>query len=57
MNHFDEMTGLLYLEGQLDADRAQEVKAHLSSCNALQPPPARARTGKRLAAGLSRSGR
>jgi cytoskeletal protein CcmA (bactofilin family) len=33
MNHFDEMTGLLYLEGQLDADRAQEVKAHLSSCD------------------------
>jgi hypothetical protein len=32
MNHFDEMTGLLYLEGQLDADRAQELKAHLSSC-------------------------
>jgi cytoskeletal protein CcmA (bactofilin family) len=32
MNHFDEMTGLLYLEGQLDNDRAQEVRAHSSSC-------------------------
>ena len=28
------MTGLLYLEGQLDADRAQEVSAHLASCAA-----------------------
>jgi cytoskeletal protein CcmA (bactofilin family) len=30
--HFDEMTGLLYLEGQLDAGRASEVSAHLHSC-------------------------
>ncbi len=30
--HFDEMTGLLYLEGQLDAGRASEVSAHLGSC-------------------------
>lgn len=32
--HFDEMTGLLYLEGQLDAARASEVAAHISSCAA-----------------------
>ena len=30
--HFDEMTGLLYLEGQLDAGRASEVSEHLRSC-------------------------
>ena len=33
MTHFDEMTGLLYLEKQLDADRAQEIKSHLASCD------------------------
>jgi cytoskeletal protein CcmA (bactofilin family) len=32
MNHFDEMTGLLYLEQQLDAAHAQEVRAHVSTC-------------------------
>ncbi len=32
MNHFDEMTGLLYLEGQLDPERAREVSAHMTSC-------------------------
>jgi cytoskeletal protein CcmA (bactofilin family) len=32
MSHFDEMTGLLYLEGQLDADRAHTVAAHADSC-------------------------
>jgi cytoskeletal protein CcmA (bactofilin family) len=32
--HFDEMTGLLYLEGQLDAGRSSEVSAHLKSCAA-----------------------
>jgi cytoskeletal protein CcmA (bactofilin family) len=32
MNHFDEMTGLLYLEGQLDNDHAEQVRAHSSSC-------------------------
>jgi cytoskeletal protein CcmA (bactofilin family) len=36
MNHFDEMTVLLYLEGQLDAERAQEVKAHAASCAACR---------------------
>lgn len=30
--HFDEMTALLYLEGQLDAAHASDVAAHLSSC-------------------------
>jgi cytoskeletal protein CcmA (bactofilin family) len=33
MNHFDEMTGLLYLEQQLDASHAQEVRAHFSICS------------------------
>jgi cytoskeletal protein CcmA (bactofilin family) len=32
MNHFDEMTGLLYLEQQLDAAHAQEVRAHVAGC-------------------------
>ena len=31
-NHFDEMTGLLYLEGQLDEKRTREVSAHVASC-------------------------
>ena len=31
-SHFDEVTGLLYLEGQLDEGRAREVRAHLASC-------------------------
>jgi cytoskeletal protein CcmA (bactofilin family) len=33
-SHFDEVTGLLYLEGQLDDGRAREVRAHLASCAA-----------------------
>jgi cytoskeletal protein CcmA (bactofilin family) len=32
MTHFDEMTGLLYLEGQLDASRAADVSSHAASC-------------------------
>ncbi|MGB0034530.1 MAG: zf-HC2 domain-containing protein [Candidatus Acidiferrales bacterium] len=36
MNHFDEMTGLLYLEGQLDAAHAQEISSHISSCAACR---------------------
>jgi len=32
MNHFDEMTALLCLEGQLDAAHAQEIRAHAASC-------------------------
>ncbi len=32
MNHFDEMTVLLYLEGQLDGERSREVKEHAASC-------------------------
>jgi cytoskeletal protein CcmA (bactofilin family) len=36
MNHFDEMTGLLCLEGQLDAAHAQEVRAHAASCAACR---------------------
>lgn len=33
MNHFDEMTALMYLEGQLDQERAQEVSAHATACS------------------------
>ncbi len=33
-DHFDEMTGLLLLEGQLDDARAREVSAHVHSCSA-----------------------
>ena len=36
MSHFDEMTGLLYLEGQLEAEQEREVSAHLSSCAACR---------------------
>ena len=36
MNHIDEMTALLYLEGQLDASRAQEVNAHRATCDACR---------------------
>ena len=32
-NHFDEVTGLLYLEGQLDAGRADEVAGHVVACS------------------------
>ncbi len=32
MNHFDEMSCLLYLEGQLDKDRAREVAEHAGTC-------------------------
>lgn len=32
MNHFDEMTALLYLEGQLDREHAREVLAHTAEC-------------------------
>ncbi|MDE3108833.1 MAG: hypothetical protein KGL02_02725 [Acidobacteriota bacterium] len=30
--HFDEMTALLYLEGQLDTDRAHETAQHIAAC-------------------------
>lgn len=30
--HFDEMTALLYLESQLDTDRAHETAQHLAGC-------------------------
>src|SRR5271156_693869 len=32
MNHFDEMTALLYLEQQLDAEHVQEVRVHVAGC-------------------------
>jgi cytoskeletal protein CcmA (bactofilin family) len=34
--HFDEMNALLYLEGQLDADRATETLDHLKACAACR---------------------
>ena len=30
--HFDEMTCLMYLEGQLEEARAQEISAHTATC-------------------------
>jgi hypothetical protein len=36
VNHFDEMAGLLYLEGQLDPARSREMDAHMKEC-----PPCR----------------
>ena len=35
-DHFDEMTGLLYLEGQLDADHARGVSAHVAACGSCR---------------------
>ncbi len=35
-DHFDEMTGLLYLEGQLEADRARGVSAHVAACGSCR---------------------
>jgi len=35
-SHFDEMTALLYLEGQLDADRAHETAEHLEACTSCR---------------------
>jgi cytoskeletal protein CcmA (bactofilin family) len=32
MNHFDEMSCLLYLEGQLEKDRAREMADHSATC-------------------------
>jgi cytoskeletal protein CcmA (bactofilin family) len=32
MNHFDEMTCMLYLDGQLEAERARELTAHTEGC-------------------------
>ncbi|MFZ3214699.1 MAG: polymer-forming cytoskeletal protein [Candidatus Acidiferrales bacterium] len=32
MSHFDEMTGLLYLEGQLDSDHAEAIRGHAAGC-------------------------
>ncbi|HXW56035.1 MAG TPA: hypothetical protein VEJ67_09820 [Candidatus Cybelea sp.] len=36
MNHFDEMTALLYLDAQLDTERAQEIAAHATECSSCQ---------------------
>ena len=32
MNHFDEMAGILYLDGQVDAARSREITDHLKDC-------------------------
>lgn len=32
MNHFDEMTAFLYLDGQLERDQAAEVRGHTAEC-------------------------
>src|SRR6202453_910200 len=32
MSHFDEMTALLYLESQLDAEHARDIAGHAVSC-------------------------
>jgi len=31
-DHLDEMTGMLYVEGQLDRERAQRVSSHVQEC-------------------------
>jgi len=36
MIHFDEMACLLYLEGQLDPERARELAAHTGECAACR---------------------
>lgn len=36
MAHFDEMTCLLYLDGQLDPARKSEIDGHLRSCDACR---------------------
>ena len=33
MNHFDEITGMLYLDGQFDRERAAELRAHAKECD------------------------
>jgi Putative zinc-finger len=35
-NHLDEVTGLLYVEGQLEAAAAREVVAHLEQCSSCR---------------------
>jgi cytoskeletal protein CcmA (bactofilin family) len=34
--HLDEMTGMLYVEGQLDRDRAQRASAHAQDCSSCR---------------------
>ena len=36
MNHFDEITCMLYLDGQLDRERARELTAHTQECAECQ---------------------
>ena len=32
IEHFDEMTGMLFLEGQLDSAHSANVSAHMAGC-------------------------
>src|ERR1700688_1179127 len=34
--HLDEMTGMLYVEGQLDRQRGQQVSAHAQDCSSCR---------------------
>ena len=36
VEHLDEMTGMLYVEGQLDRNRAQQVSAHAQDCSSCR---------------------
>jgi anti-sigma factor RsiW/cytoskeletal protein CcmA (bactofilin family) len=36
MSHFDEITGMLYLDGQLDRERAAELRAHAAACDSCR---------------------
>ena len=36
VEHLDEMTGMLYVEGQLDRNRAQQVSAHTQECSSCR---------------------
>jgi cytoskeletal protein CcmA (bactofilin family) len=36
VEHLDEMTGMLYVEGQLDRARAQQVSAHSQDCSSCR---------------------
>src|SRR6202011_2170485 len=35
-DHLDEMSGMLYVEGQLDRQRAQQVSAHAQECTSCR---------------------
>src|SRR3979411_445203 len=35
-DHLDEMTGMLYVEGQLERSRAQQVSTHAQDCSSCR---------------------